>query len=373
MPATKRKRKRKLPPVLHGPVFAAVRAVAGLTQVCGLDNSSRALHSLGAAFALSPLSRKRFIKAQESIAWCFPDFDEQRVHDVAVESFRHLFALAAELTWTPRFITADAYPFHIEMGDISPTLIRLIKGGPSVLVTGHCGNWELLGTVLALLGFPMHAIYRPLDMKPLDDWMYRTRTAKGMTLVSKFGAANEFDDIMHAGHPLGFIADQNAGDRGVFVPFFNRLASSYKAIALLAMRHNAPVLCGHAQRLLPSESAGNPDVSSSFRYRLSAYDIITPDDWENQPDPAFYITARYRRAIENMVRAAPEQYLWMHRAWKSRPPHERADDTAEPAKEFPHRLRAKLEQLPWMTQADLETIIDRSNRDAAEARQSAGR
>ncbi len=372
-----RKRRKKLPAVLHGPVFAGVRAVAGLTQVCGLENSSRVLHRLATGYALSPLGRKRLLKAQESIAWCFPQFDEARVHETAVASFRHLFSLAAELTWTPRFITADAYPYHIEMGGLAPALNRLIKGGPTVLVTGHCGNWELLGTVLALLGFPVHAVYRPLDMKPLDEWMYRTRSAKGMTLVNKFGAANEFDEIMHAGKPLAFIADQNAGDRGVFVPFFNRLASSYKAIALLAMRHNANVICGHAQRLSPAECAGRSDVSPSFRYRLTAYDVITPDDWEGRSDPAFYITARYRRAIESMVRAAPEQYLWMHRAWKSRPPHERADDGGAggsdgsgPAAEFPKRVRAKLEELPWMTQGDLEVIIERSKRDAAEARQA---
>jgi KDO2-lipid IV(A) lauroyltransferase len=370
-----RKRKKGISAVLHGPAFAVVRAIAGLSQVCGLENSSRAVQSLGGAYANAPFNRKRLQKAKESIAWCFPQFDQARIEATAVESFRHLFSLAAELTWTPRFITADAYPFHIEMGDLAPSVERMVRSGPTILVTGHCGNWELLGTVLALLGFPIHAIYRPLDMKPLDDWMLRTRMAKGLTLVNKFGAANRFDDILHAGKPLGFIADQNAGDRGLFVPFFNRLASSYKAIALLAMRHNAPVVCGHAQRLSPGEIAAGAtnegDVSRCFRYRLASYDVISPDDWEGQPDPAFYITARYRRAIESMVRAAPEQYLWMHRAWKSRPPHERAETSDEPLKAFPSRLREKLEQLPWMTQADLEIIIERSARDAAEARQAA--
>ena len=79
--------------------------------------------------------------------------------------------------------------------------------------------------------------------------------------------------------------------------------------------------------------------------------IITPEDWEGQPDPLFYVTARYNRAIETMIRAAPEQYLWLHRRWKSRPRHERE------GRPMPDRLRAKLRALPWMTPSELDRIV----------------
>ena len=80
-------------------------------------------------------------------------------------------------------------------------------------------------------------------------------------------------------------------------------------------------------------------------------DVIWPDDWADQPDPLFYITARFNRAIEHMVRNAPEQYLWLHRRWKSRPKHEREGQP------MPRRLIEKLEQLPWMTQEELNRIV----------------
>lgn len=359
--------------MLHAPLVAGIRGLAGLTHAAGIENSARLLSKLGGGFARLPFNRKRMERAKESIAWCFPDWDADRVDRCAVESYRHLFRFAAELTWTPRYISADGFPFHVELGDLRLGLEELVKGGPSILVTGHCGNWELLGTTLAMLGVPVHAVYRPLDLKPLDEWLLRVRGAKGLTLVSKFGAAWEFDNIMEAGAPLGFIADQNAGDRGVFVPFFGRLASTYKAIALLAMRHSAPIICGDAVRLSGAAAAGSGpvgeqgfrDASQGFRYRIRLTDLIRPEDWAGQPDPVFYITARYRRAIENMVRSAPEQYLWMHRAWKSRPPHERPD---REYKGFPEALKRKLEQLPWMTSGELDRIIARSARDAAELR-----
>ena len=176
-----------------------------------------------------------------------------------------------------------------------------------------------------------------------------------MILVDKFGAARILPRLVDRRMPVGFIADQNAGDRGLMTPFFNRLSSAYKTIGLLAMRYRASIVCGQAVR----QGRWSPDAQV-FRYRIEIPDVIRPEDWEDHPDPLFYITARYRRAIENMVRRAPEQYLWMHRYWKSRPRHERE------GRPFPASLRRKLETLPWLTDADIERIVERSERDARE-------
>ena len=80
-------------------------------------------------------------------------------------------------------------------------------------------------------------------------------------------------------------------------------------------------------------------------------DYIEPHDWSEQPDPLYYITARYNRAIETMVRNAPEQYLWLHRRWKSRPQFEQNGFP------MPKRLRSQLESLPWLDDQELQAII----------------
>jgi len=175
---------------------------------------------------------------------------------------------------------------------------------------------------------------------------------------------------------VGFIADQNAGDRGLFVPFFNRLASAYKTIAVLAIRFNAAVVCGQAFRIaghrdegravglpaspVPERARFEPADRYAFRYRIEIQDVIRPEDWAGREDKTFYITARYRYAIEQMVRRAPEQYLWMHRYWKSRPRHERME------KSFPDRLREKLRSLGWLSEEDIGLIEERSSIDAAD-------
>jgi KDO2-lipid IV(A) lauroyltransferase len=192
---------------------------------------------------------------------------------------------------------------------------------------------------MAAIGYPFVALARPLDNPLINRWLLGLREVRGMKIVTKWGATPILQDTLRDGGRVGFIADQNAGDQGLFVPFFGRLASSYKSIGLLAMRYNVPIIAGYARRL-----------GDHFQYEVAYTDFIKPHEWAGQPDPLFYITARYSRAIEQMVRLAPEQYLWMHRRWKSRPKHERE------GKPMPKRLIAKLEQLPWMTQHELQRL-----------------
>jgi Kdo2-lipid IVA lauroyltransferase/acyltransferase len=135
------------------------------------------------------------------------------------------------------------------------------------------------------------------------------------------------------------------------------------------------LVCGMARRMRQGEDppagpwldtptrgrhfASTPE-HPTLRFAVELVDIFGPEEWSTQPDPLFYLTARYRRAIEQMVRLAPEQYFWMHRIWRSRPAHERQN------KPFPPLLREKLLSLPWMSPEDVERVVDRSGRDTME-------
>lgn len=348
-------------------LYYAVRGAIAAVQAFPVDQNVRTLRAVGRIYATAPVNGHRLKRAIDNLRWCFPHWDEATARRFAIDSYRRLFALATEVAYTPRLITDDGWAKRIHLGEMAGALRRLLLerghgGGPLIFITGHCGNWELLGYTLGALGFPMHAVYRPLDLAPLDRWVRETRSRKGLLLLDKFGAMRQAPDILARGEHLAFLADQNAGPRGVFVPFFGRLASSYKSIGLLAMRFRTPIICGQARSVGRDARSAQPLNEQEFRYEIDATDIIDPSDWEKQPDPLFYITARYRRAIEAMVRRAPEQYLWMHRYWKARPAHERE------GRPFPPRLREKLRSLPWMTEEELARIEARSAQDAADWR-----
>lgn len=366
------RKRRRLPGFLHLPVYFAVRAMVAAMLAGDLNANLATARSVGRAYAR--LEKKRFQRVLATLRVAFPDHSPEQLNEHALQAYEHLFMLAVETACTPRLMCMDSWADHLRMGDLGPAVREIASGRPAVLITGHCGNWELLGYSLAVLGFPVHALYRPLDLEPLDRWVRRTRERRGLVLLDKFGATERLPTLMAGGGLAGFIADQNAGDRGLFVPFFNRLASTYKSIGLMALQYEAPILCGQARRLVwdrdghteageqPEERRGRVGFAGwtgePFKYRIDVIDIIRPEDWKDQPDPLFYVSARYRRALEEMVRRAPEQNLWLHRYWKSRPRHERL------GRPLPGALKDKIRALPWITPDDLLRIEEWSARDS---------
>lgn len=348
--------KTSIPRALQPLAYLGIRSVMAAAMVGPPGPTIRAAAALGRAVAKSRTSRRRVRRALDNLEVAFPEWDHEQRYECAIRSHEHLLMLGAEIAAAPRLLTEDGWPDHLLMGDIAPAVRSLVEAGPCVLITGHCGNWELLGYTMALLGFPAHALYRPLDLPPLDRWVRNTRERRGLTLVDKFGAVRRLPELVAGGAPAAFVADQNGGDRGVFVPFFGRLTSTYKSIGLLALQFNATIVCGVARRLSPAERRGLGRNSLGFRVEVT--DAFGPADWATHPDPLFYLTARYRRGIELMVRRAPEQYLWMHRIWRSRPRHERL------GRPFPESLIEKVRLLPWITDADIARMIELSERDA---------
>jgi Kdo2-lipid IVA lauroyltransferase/acyltransferase len=358
---------RAISPALQAPVYWMLRAGLTAPLVAGPRPSLEAARALGRRFATLPFNEKRLQRAAGHIELARPDLDRDQRRALAVRAYEHLFMLGVEIAFAPRLMSEDAWIRHIELDNIARGMRAIVGDRPAIMITGHCGNWELTAYTLALLGFPMHAVYRPLDNKALDRWVRATRGRRGLVLLDKFGAVRAIPPLLAARSPIGFVADQNAGDRGLFVPFFGRLASTYKSIGMAAFQHDAVVLVGQARRLgwngageiAVREGFASPATGDGIRYRVEIEDVFGPEDWRDQPDPLYYIAARYRRALERLILRAPEQYLWMHRIWKSRPPHERRN------RPFPDTLRTRLEALPWMRPEEVRAVMDRSDADRA--------
>lgn len=289
--------------------------------------------------------KRRADRSLANIRRSFPDWPEERVVATSKASMQHLIRFAMETLYTSRLIHENTWPGRLETGDLGAAIAALNSDRPVILIAGHMGNFELLGYALATMGYPVDAVARPMDNALIYDWLLGIRKRKGMRVITKWDATEEMVGVMQRRAALGVIADQNAGEKQHFVPFMGRLASAYKSIALLAHRYDATVVCGYAMR-----------KGDRFHYEIGTTDVIHPEDWADALDPLYYITARYTRALETMVRKCPEQYWWMHRRWKSRPKHERQ------GKEMPRVLRRNLEALPWMTEPlmrELEKPVER--------------
>jgi len=254
------------------------------------------------------LDRKHRQRAIGNLRRSFPDMAQAKVERLAHESMQHMCRLAVETVSTTRLICIETFAQYIEFVNFTETLELMLSRRGLIMLTGHFGNWEILGYVLATLGFPTTSIARPLDNQYMSHWLFDVRERTGQRIIAKKGAVEEVTGVLQQKGVVGFIADQNAGSKGMFVDFFGRKASTYKSIGLLAMEYEVPVIIGFARR-----------TAKPFHFQVGTQDVIHPQDWKDQADPLRYITQRYTTAIEDMVRNDPAQYLWVHRRWKSRP------------------------------------------------------
>lgn len=266
--------------------------------------------NLGAALGGKiKFARKHRHRTMEHLRLSFPDYSEEKLTQIARDSVRNMVYLSVEVILTTRLITPERLPKYARLVNMSEMLRLLLENKTGIIsLTGHFGNWEVAGYTTAALGFPNTAIARSLDNPHLNEFMLGTRQNTGMQILDKRGAASVVPGLLADKQCVGFIADQDAGRKGLFVDFFGRKASTYKSIGLLAMQFNTPVVIGYSKR-----------VGDRFFFEIGIEKIIHPQDWQDQDDPLRYITQEYTSAIESMVRKAPEQYLWTHRRWKHRP------------------------------------------------------
>ncbi|NQU75710.1 MAG: lipid A biosynthesis acyltransferase [Planctomycetes bacterium] len=248
--------------------------------------------------------------ACRQIQQSFPQWSGQKVRRVALQSLQSIVMLGFETLLVPRLITPTRWATYIKLYRVRPLLGMLMESPrPVILLTGHFGNWEVAGYALATIGFKPVVVARPLDNPYLDQYLRDLRQRNGLRIIDKKGASANAADVLEDNGMLAFVADQDAGRKGLYVNFFGRPASTYRAIALLAIRYETPIAVTYTKRL-----------DEPFTFEIGIARIITPDQWADKDDQVFWITETYTQELERIIRSDPGQYFgWAHRRWRLRP------------------------------------------------------
>jgi KDO2-lipid IV(A) lauroyltransferase len=184
----------------------------------------------------------------------------------------------------------------------------MARHGRALLLTAHLGNWELLPVACRLAGHPLSVVLRPLDAAWLDRLATRMRERSEVDLIDKRAALRPVLRALAGGGMVGILLDQNAARReGVFVPFFGRPASTSKSLAVLALRTGSPIVPAFIHR----EDGG--------RHRVVVGRPLTMPDAADVDAAVVAVTAACTDAIEAAIRRTPDQWLWMHDRWRTRP------------------------------------------------------
>jgi KDO2-lipid IV(A) lauroyltransferase len=258
--------------------------------------------------AFTPRQRKT---AEFNLRLVFPDWTDGQREATLRGMTRSLGWMAAEFARTPRYTRKNIE--EVIVLDGNENFLEGQRRGKGVLfLTAHLGAWELSSAAHALYGYPLHYMARPLDNAPLDALVNRYRGLSGNAPIFKNESARAMLKILKDGGTIGILADQNTmPQEGVFVDFFGTLACTTAGIARVALHTGAAVVPGYAVW----DAALN-----KYRLRFERpLDLVRTGDAERD---ILENTQRFAKVTEEIIRKYPEQWVWIHARWKTRPPGE---------------------------------------------------
>lgn len=253
--------------------------------------------------AVGCIWRKRRRIARDNLARAFPGMGETEVDRLVRGTFGNLGRTAFEVLRLGRE-TPQRLVSRIDAEGLEHLAQAAAQGQGALLMTGHFGNWELLGAWVKASGYPLDVVVKPAR-NPLADRLYnalRARTGVGIirTQVATLGIAR----ALQAGRFVAILADQYSGEEGIEVEFFGRMVSTPRGPATLALRLGCPIITGVLIR--------RP------RGRFTVYidgPIIYQQTGDRERD-VLAVTQEFTRRLENHIRQHPEQWLWTHRRWR---------------------------------------------------------
>jgi KDO2-lipid IV(A) lauroyltransferase len=293
---------------LEGAVAAACSAVLRL-----LPRGAALRLGAGLGRMLGRLDRRHVAIAVENLRLAFPEWSAARRSDVARSVYVHFGRILFDILWfagrSPRAMLSFVDFEGIEHFHAAA------KAGQGILyVTAHLGNWEVHAVGHSLLYEPFGVVARPLDNPLLDARLRAFRCAGGNTVIYKRHALGHILRFLRGGGAVAILIDQNVNaDEGIFVEFFGRPAATTTAAAALALKTGCQVLPVRAV------------LRKDGRYRLICEAPLRWESSGDRRDDIARITQDLSRRIEQWIRETPEQWLWIHRRWKTRPPEEHTE------------------------------------------------
>lgn len=290
--------------------YAAARVL-----VAGLGRLPRgAAGRLGAglgALAYGLGARRRLVLQQ--IAAAFPDATRERVAEIAVASYRHFGREMTEIARLQQAGTGDLSARASTDAATDGWIDRMRAGEGALIVTGHVGNWEVAGAMLAARGVPLAAVVKRQSNRRFDHWLAAARRRLGIQPVYMEDATFAIPRLLRAGRSVALVADQDARSHGLIVTFLGRPASTFRGPARLALATGAPLVFGasvregegYRVRMEPVHGAADASVAGAAAAR------------ERGREAELELTRAWVERLEAHVRRFPEQYFWFHRRWKS--------------------------------------------------------
>ncbi len=274
--------------------------------------SFRARQRLGAAlgaFCWVVLPFRRGVVLENLRTTVGRDLDEPALRDLARAFYIHLGTTLMEFCGYWRLGPERLRALVDVEGERHVERVRDMPGG-AVLVSGHFGNWELIGAWLSAIGFDVSYLVKTQANARVDRLQNDLRNRAGVGVIRTGPSIKELVRVLRGGGLVGLLGDQHAGSGGLVMDVLGRPASVFRGAAALAWRLRCPLVTGFLVR--------RPDG----RHVLHVGEPILPDPEWDEETAVGEMTRLHTQRLEEMIRRHPEQYFWVHRRWKVPVPEE---------------------------------------------------
>lgn len=286
----------------YAAVWLALKMVGAMPRSVARSAAAVLARSI---YALQPKLRRT---AEFNLRLAFPDWNDTQRRALARSMVRNLGWMAAEFARFPRYTRENIADVLILDGH--ENFLEGQRRGKGVLyLTGHIGAWEFSSFAHALYGYPLHYMARPLDNVRVDALVNQYRSLSGNQPIFKNESARALLKILRESGTVGILADQNTmPEEGVFVDFFGKTACATSGIARVALHTDAAVVPGYAYW-----------DESIARYRLRFEPPVELIRTGNTEQDVLANTQKFAKVIEQIIRKYPDQWVWVHARWKTRP------------------------------------------------------
>ncbi|HIE64872.1 MAG: lysophospholipid acyltransferase family protein [Nitrospira sp.] len=293
--------------------YSIARLLIGLFQLVPYRISVQLGVSLGTVFYLID-KRHRQIALNNLRTSFKEEKSEREIRRIALSSFQNMGRAVVEFACLPKW-TDEEVKEKVKIDGLEHILSAQKCGKGMILLSAHFGNWEWMAVGLAARGVPMHVVARRMDNRYIDQMIQKWRSRFGNSVFNKQKTpAAEIVALLREGGTVGFLLDQNTAIyEAVFVDYFGRKAATHKGLAILALRTGASVVPVFFIR-----TKEGPRIVIEKALELTRTGILKQD--------VVNATALFTQKIESFVRQHPDHWLWVHRRWKTRPPHSSFDN-----------------------------------------------
>jgi KDO2-lipid IV(A) lauroyltransferase len=266
------------------------------------------LKSLAYVFYLFDKKQRKI--AYENLRIAYGDgLSDFQIRKIIRSTYLHFALVWIDFVKLPQIVNTGNWQNYFEVEGLEFAQKAREEGKGVIFVTGHVGNWEVLGYAFEFFLQPLHSIAKHLKNPLADEYLTRLREKGRQKIIFTDNASRKIIRVLRDNKPLGILVDQNARENNIFVDFFGRKAATTRSVATIALKTGSPIIMSFLRR-----------TDRKYKFKITLSEPVQVERTGNLEKDILNLTQRYTTLIESRIREHPHEWLWMHRRWKTKPP-----------------------------------------------------